>query len=167
MRLVDFGVLHRNEFHGALRGLTRVRKFCQDDAHIFCQMEQIESEISQIIDFIKTIYGKFNFKFSVGLSTRPTQFISSEEILGRLIKSFDDYHINDGECVFYGHKLDFTVTDTINRKYQLGTIQLDFNLPERFDLTFQTEKSTYEHLLIIHRSILGSVERFIALIAIK
>lgn len=171
LRLADFGVLHRNEFHGALRGLTRVRKFCQDDAHIFCRLDQIESEITQVIDFIKTIYSKFNFKFSVGLSTRPSQSIGSEEvwvkaeeILGRLIKTFDEYHVNEGDGAFYGPKLDFTVTDTLGRKHQLGTIQLDFNLPERFDLSFQTEQGMYERPVIIHRAILGSVERFIALV---
>ncbi len=171
LRLADFGVLHRNEFHGALRGLTRVRKFCQDDAHIFCRMDQIEKEIGDVIDFIKLIYTKFNFKFSVGLSTRPAQSIGSdevwnkaEEILNRLIKDFSEYHINEGDGAFYGPKLDFTVTDTLGRKHQLGTIQLDFNLPERFDLTYQNDKSDYERPVIIHRAILGSVERFIALI---
>lgn len=172
IRLADFGVLHRNEVHGALRGLTRVRKFCQDDAHIFCRMDQIEDEILNVIEFIKEIYGKFNFKFSVGLSTKPEKYIGSDEIwtnaeniLNKLIKTFDDYHINEGDGAFYGPKLDFTVLDTIGRKHQLGTIQLDFNLPTRFDLTYQTEhQGKYDRPVIIHRAILGSVERFIALL---
>ncbi len=171
MRLADFGVLHRNEFHGALRGLTRVRKFSQDDAHIFCSMDQIEDEIKGVIDFIKQVYKIFNFKFSVGLSTRPKKYIGSldnwnkaEEILSRLITTFDESTINPGDGAFYGPKLDFTVTDTLGRKHQLGTIQLDFNLPERFNLTYQNDQGELTRPVIIHRAILGSVERFIALL---
>ena len=171
IRLADFGVLHRNEFHGALRGLTRVRKFSQDDAHIFCSMDQIEDEIKGVIDFVKQVYKIFNFKFSVGLSTRPEKYIGSldnwnvaEEILSRLIKTFEESHINPGDGAFYGPKLDFTVTDTLERKHQLGTIQLDFNLPERFNLTYQDSQSALVRPVIIHRAILGSVERFIALL---
>lgn len=171
MRLADFGVLHRNEFHGALRGLTRVRKFSQDDAHIFCSMEQIEDEIKGVIDFIRQVYSIFHFKFSVGLSTRPEKYIGSldnwnraEKILSQLINEFDESHINPGDGAFYGPKLDFTVTDTLGRKHQLGTIQLDFNLPERFDLTYQDASSAQIRPVIIHRAILGSVERFIALL---
>ncbi len=171
MRLADFGVLHRNELSGALRGLTRVRKFSQDDAHIFCTMDQIEDEIKGVIDFIKKIYGIFRFKFSVGLSTRPEKYIGSldnwnkaEEILSRLITTFDESTINPGDGAFYGPKLDFTVTDTLGRKHQLGTIQLDFNLPERFNLTYQDDQGTLTRPVIIHRAILGSVERFIALL---
>ncbi len=171
MRLADFGVLHRNEFHGALRGLTRVRKFSQDDAHIFCSMDQIEDEIKGVIDFIKQVYKIFNFKFSVGLSTRPEKYIGSidnwnkaEEILSRLITTFDESNINPGDGAFYGPKLDFTVTDTLGRKHQLGTIQLDFNLPERFNLTYQDDQGALVRPVIIHRAILGSVERFIALL---
>jgi threonyl-tRNA synthetase len=171
MRLADFGVLHRNEFHGALRGLTRVRKFSQDDAHIFCSMDQIEDEIKGVIDFIKQVYKIFNFKFSVGLSTKPEKYIGSldnwnkaEEILSRLITTFEESNINQGDGAFYGPKLDFTVTDTLGRKHQLGTIQLDFNLPERFNLTYQDDQGELIRPVIIHRAILGSVERFIALL---
>jgi threonyl-tRNA synthetase len=172
LRYADFGVLHRNELSGALRGLTRVRKFSQDDAHIFCRLDQIEQEILNVIDFIKEIYTKFNLKFSVGLSTKPEKYIGSDEIwtqaestLNSLIKTFEHYHINEGDGAFYGPKLDFTVEDTLGRKHQLGTIQLDFNLPERFDLTYQTDvQGKFERPVIIHRAILGSVERFIALL---
>ncbi len=170
IRLADFGVLHRNEVHGALTGLTRVRRFCQDDAHIFCRMSQIEEEIKGVIDFIKYIYDKFEMKFSVGLSTRPEQYIGdlenwnkAEEILKNIISTFDNHHINEGDGAFYGPKLDFTVIDTLNRKHQLATIQLDFNLPERFNLEFKAEEG-YERPVMIHRAILGSIERFIAIL---
>lgn len=170
IRLADFGVLHRNEVHGALTGLTRVRRFCQDDAHIFCRMSQIEEEIKGVIDFIKYIYDKFEMKFSVGLSTRPEQYIGdianwnkAEEILKGIISNFENHHINEGDGAFYGPKLDFTVIDTLNRKHQLATIQLDFNLPERFNLEFKAEEG-YERPVMIHRAILGSIERFIAIL---
>ena len=170
IRLADFGVLHRNEVHGALTGLTRVRRFCQDDAHIFCRISQIEEEIKGVIDFIKYVYDKFEMKFSVGLSTRPEKYIGdleiwnkAESILKDIITVFDDYHINEGDGAFYGPKLDFTVIDTLNRKHQLATIQLDFNLPERFNLKYKSEDS-YERPVMIHRAILGSIERFIAIL---
>lgn len=171
LRLADFGVLHRNEFHGALKGLTRVRKFSQDDAHIFCRMSQIEQEITNTIQFIKFIYDKFNMEFKVGLSTRPEQYIGTielwddcEKILNNLlIKNFDKYEINDGDGSFYGPKMDFKVLDSIGREHQLATIQLDFNLPERFKLEFRSEDG-YEQPVMIHRAILGSIERFIAIL---
>ncbi len=140
-------MLHRNEFHGALKGLTRVRKFSQDDVHIFCRMSQIEKEITDTIKFIKFIYEKFNMGFKVGLSTRPEQYIGTIELWNKcenilnnvLTNNFESYSINDVDGVFYGPKLDFKVVDSINREYQLATIQLNFNLPERFKLEFKSE----------------------------
>ena len=171
LRLADFGVLHRNEFHGALKGLTRVRKFSQDDAHIFCRISQIEKEIADTIKFIKFIYEKFNMKFKVGLSTRPEQYIGTIELWDKcenilnnvLTNNFESYSINDADGAFYGPKLDFKVLDSINREHQLATIQLDFNLPERFKLEFKSEDG-YEQPVMIHRAILGSIERFIAIL---
>jgi len=171
LRLADFGVLHRNEFHGALKGLTRVRKFSQDDAHIFCRMSQIEQEISNTIAFIKFVYGKFNMKFIAGLSTRPEQYLGTVELWDKvegilknvLDKNFEKYDINDGDGAFYGGKIDFKVLDALGREHQLATIQLDFNLPERFKLEFKSEEG-YEQPVMIHRAIFGSIERFIGIL---
>lgn len=171
LRLADFGVLHRNEIHGSLRGLTRVRKFCQDDAHIFCKLDQVEQEIQGVIDFMKKVYKDFELDLTVGLSTRPEKYIGDIEIwdkaelvLKKIIKGFPEYTINEGDGAFYGPKLDFTVKDSLGRSHQLGTIQLDFNLPERFDLTFHDWDDQHTRPVIIHRAILGSVERFIGIL---
>lgn len=171
LRLADFGVLHRNEVHGSLKGLTRVRKFSQDDSHIFCTEEQIKTEILNVVEFIQKVYKDFNMKIQVGLSTRPEKYIgelsvwnNAENILKEIITEFDDYKINEGDGAFYGPKLDFTVFDSFNRPFQLATIQLDFNLPNRFDLTYQNSEGQHVRPIIIHRAILGSIERFIGIL---
>lgn len=171
IRLADFGVLHRNEVHGSLKGLTRVRKFSQDDSHIFCTQDQIKIEILNVVDFIQKVYKDFNMKIQVGLSTRPEKYIGelsvwndAENILKEIIQNFPDNKINEGDGAFYGPKLDFTVFDSFNRAYQLATIQLDFNLPERFDLTYQNSEGQYVRPIIIHRAVLGSIERFIGIL---
>jgi threonyl-tRNA synthetase len=171
LRLADFGVLHRNEIHGSLRGLTRVRKFCQDDAHIFCKIDQVEEEINSVIKFMKLVYKDFELDLTVGLSTRPEQYIGDRElwdraelILKQIISTFPEYTINEGDGAFYGPKLDFTVKDSLGRSHQLGTIQLDFNLPERFDLNFKDLDGQQARPVMIHRAILGSVERFIGIL---
>ena len=173
IRLAEFGILHRNELTGSLTGLTRVRKFIQDDAHIFCTLEQVDNEIKDIIHFIVKIYGLFNFEFSVELSTRPEKYIGdietwnkAENILKSQIKLFNDWKINEGDGAFYGPKIDISIKDSLNRYHQCGTIQLDFNLPERFDLKYYTADQTNktERPIIIHRAILGSIERFIAIL---
>lgn len=170
IRMADFGILHRNEISGALNGLLRVRKFSQDDAHIFCMMSQIEEEINSFFDFLDYVYNKFNLKYKVELSTRPDKFIGeiekwdyAEDILKKCITRYDKWELNEGDGAFYGPKIDFTVIDTLGRKQQCGTIQLDFNLPSegRFNLKYKTEES-YEQPVMIHRAILGSIERFIA-----
>lgn len=170
IRLADFGVLHRNEFTGSLRGLSRVRKFCQDDAHIFCAMSQVENEINNVIDFIQNVYSRFKMTLSVGFSSRPDVYVGSiddwdrsEEILKKIITRFEEHHINDKDGAFYGPKLDFDVQDVLGRKHQLATIQLDFNLPKRFDLRYSSEDG-YEQPVLIHRAIFGSFERFIAIL---
>lgn len=170
IRWADFGVLHRNELSGTLTGLTRVRRFQQDDAHIFCMIDQVGNEIESFLEFLNDIYLKFNFTFEVELSTRPKTFIGSidnwnkaESILEEKIKKFNKWNINEGDGAFYGPKIDVKVKDSLNREHQCGTIQLDFNLPERFDLKYVGEQS-HDRPILIHRAIFGSFERFIAIL---
>jgi threonyl-tRNA synthetase len=171
LRLADFGVLHRNEPHGSLRGLTRVRKFCQDDAHIFCTFEQVEQEIKQVLKFIHKVYGDFNMKIKFGLSTRPDQFIGdidtwnkAEQILKSILKDYPGYEIYEKDGAFYGNKIDCKVTDAFGRDHQLATVQLDFNLPERFELEYKDSSGNDTRPVMIHRAIFGSVERFIGIL---
>lgn len=171
IRWADFGVLHRNELTGALRGLTRVRRFQQDDAHIFCTLEQVGDEIDSFLKFLKDTYTMFGFKFKVELSTRPKDYIgnidvwnNAEEILKNKIKSFPKWEINEGDGAFYGPKIDVMIKDNMKRFHQCGTVQLDFNLPERFDLTYKTTDGKRKRPVLIHRAILGSIERFIAIL---
>ncbi|KAL7751935.1 threonyl-tRNA synthetase [Sorochytrium milnesiophthora] len=176
LRLADFGVLHRNEFSGALTGLTRVRRFQQDDAHIFCTTEQIESEMNGCLDFLEHIYGIFGFEFHLKLSTRPETFLGDLETWNEaesrleqaLNKSKYKWDLNEGDGAFYGPKIDILLRDALKRTHQLGTFQMDFQLPERFDLTYRTneteEGKQYKRPVIIHRAILGSVERCIAIL---
>lgn len=146
LRMADFGVLHRNELSGSLGGLTRVRKFQQDDAHIFCTEEQVMDEITSCLDFLKYVYGVFGFEYSLELSTRPPERVGSEDVWDKAEKALRDaldagkyeYTIGEGEGAFYGPKIDIQVQDCFNRKHQLGTIQLDFNLPERFNLQYRS-----------------------------
>lgn len=171
IRYADFGVLHRNELSGALSGLTRVRRFQQDDAHIFCALDQIDSEISKCLNFLQLVYKHFGFEFSVELSTRPEKFIGeldnwnkAELILKENIKQFKNWKINEGKGAFYGPKIDIEIKDNLKRSHQCGTIQLDFNLPERFDLKYKDDDESFKRPVIIHRAILGSVERFMAIL---
>ncbi len=170
IRWADFGVLHRNELSGALRGLTRVRRFQQDDAHIFCTLDQVGKEIEDFLDFLNTVYIKFGFKFGVELSTRPEKYIGelenwdkAESILKEKIQKFKGWVINEGDGAFYGPKIDVKIKDSLKREHQCGTIQLDFNLPERFDLKYNGEEGQ-ERPVLIHRAIFGSFERFIAIL---
>lgn len=173
LRLADFGVLHRNEASGALTGLTRVRRFQQDDAHIFCTEEQVESEIDGCLDFLKYVYGIFGFEFSLVLSTCPDDYIGGLDTWNRaeaqLQKSLDksgfQWELNPGDGAFYGPKIDITIKDALGRNQQCATIQLDFNLPERFDLSYQKSDMSTSRPVMIHRAILGSVERMIAILA--
>ena len=150
IRFADFGVLHRNEASGALSGLTRVRKFHQDDAHIFCTEEQIQNEIKGQLELITYVYDLFGFQFSLELSTRPEKYLgnkelwdSAEEALSKALDNFGrDWKLNEGDGAFYGPKIDIKVLDCYKRKHQLGTIQLDFNLPIRFNLQYKDHDST-------------------------
>jgi threonyl-tRNA synthetase len=173
LRIADFAPLHRNELKGVLAGLTRVRKFSQDDSHIFTTEEKLEEEMNNLIDFFKFVYEKtFHFKYEVGLGTRPKEKLGSEELWNKaesvlssvLEKNKIAFKINKGDGAFYGPKIDFRVKDSLNREWQLATIQLDFNLPERFDLTYEGSDGKKHRPIMIHRAILGSLERFIGIL---
>lgn len=169
LRFADFGRLHRNERSGALAGLTRVRTFCQDDAHVFIDKKEIQQEISKLLNMFDICYDHFGFKnIKIGLSTRPEKKVGSDEIWdmaetalkAALDNSSHDYHINEGDGAFYGPKIDVQISDAIGRYFQLGTVQLDFTLPERFDLKFKTKDGNEERPVVLHRALLGSLERF-------
>uniref|UniRef100_A0A668TFZ3 threonine--tRNA ligase n=1 Tax=Oreochromis aureus TaxID=47969 RepID=A0A668TFZ3_OREAU len=173
LRMADFGVLHRNELSGALTGLTRVRRFQQDDAHIFCSMDQIESEIKGCLDFLRTVYDVFGFTFKLNLSTRPEKFLGDPEVWDQAEKQLENslnefgekWVLNPGDGAFYGPKIDIQIKDAIGRYHQCATIQLDFQLPIRFNLTFVShDGDDKKRPVIIHRAILGSVERMIAIL---
>ncbi|KAK9886632.1 hypothetical protein WA026_017555 [Henosepilachna vigintioctopunctata] len=172
LRFADFGVLHRNELSGALTGLTRVRRFQQDDAHIFCTPEQIGEEMKGALDFLKHVYSIFGFSFNLVLSTRPEKFLGDINMWDQAEKALSDsldafgspWTINPGDGAFYGPKIDITVTDALKRQHQCATIQLDFQLPIRFNLSYVSETCEAKRPVIIHRAILGSVERMIAIL---
>ncbi|GAA5828434.1 hypothetical protein JCM11251_006248 [Rhodosporidiobolus azoricus] len=179
IRMADFGVLHRNEASGALTGLTRVRRFQQDDAHHFCMPEQIEEEMDVCFEFLNEIYGTFGFTFDLKLSTRPEKFLGKietwDEAEKMLSKSLDKFVpgkwvVDEGDGAFYGPKIDITIQDALKRKHQCATIQLDFQLPQRFELSYRSAEggdASGDKLVrpvMIHRAILGSVERFTAIL---
>ncbi len=169
----EFGLVHRHEKAGVLHGLFRVRQFTQDDAHIFCQPDQVEQQISDVIEFVFKIYKTFGFSdFKIELSTKPKEFIgdietwdTSEKILENVLKNREiDFVINHGEGAFYGPKIDFHILDSLNRNWQCGTVQLDFSMPERFDLEYISASGEKKRPVMIHRALLGSMERFIGII---
>ncbi|KAI0037080.1 tars protein [Vararia minispora EC-137] len=177
IRMAEFGIIHRNEASGALSGLTRVRRFVQDDTHVFCMPSQIEEEISSLFDFMQNTYGMFGFEFSLELSTRPENFLGDiatwDAAEAQLSKALDKqypgkWELNPGDGAFYGPKIDITIRDALRRSFQCATIQLDFQLPERFNLKYRSsDESNTDKVnrpVIIHRAILGSLERFIAII---
>ena len=172
LRMGELGLVHRHEASGALNGLFRVRNFTQDDAHIFMTEEQIESEIIRLINFIDRIYSIFNLSYTIELSTRPEKYIGSIEVWDKSEKTLleackktgKDCKINPGDGAFYGPKLDFHVKDSLGRVWQCGTIQLDMNLPERFDLTYVDSDGSKKRPIMLHRVIFGSIERFIGII---
>ncbi|XP_028661375.1 threonine--tRNA ligase 1, cytoplasmic [Erpetoichthys calabaricus] len=173
LRMADFGVLHRNELSGALTGLTRVRRFQQDDAHIFCAMDQIEDEIKGCLDFLRTVYDIFDFSFKLNLSTRPEKFLGDIEVWNQAEKQLENslnefgekWVLNPGDGAFYGPKIDIQIKDAIGRYHQCATIQLDFQLPIRFNLAYVSpDGNDKTRPVIIHRAILGSVERMIAIL---
>jgi len=172
LRLFEFGTVHRHEKSGVLHGLLRVREFTQDDAHIFCRPDQIEEEVIKVLDFVDSIMRKFGFEYEMEISTRPEKSIGSDEIWEKatnalksaLNKLGRNYGIDEGGGAFYGPKIDIKITDAIGRKWQCGTIQVDFNLPERFDISYVDENNERKRPVMIHRAIIGSFERFIAIL---
>ncbi|MBX3175287.1 MAG: threonine--tRNA ligase [Gemmatimonadaceae bacterium] len=171
-RYVTFDVLHRNELSGALSGLTRVRQFAQDDCHVYLREDQIAEEVQFLLDFILGHYETFGLTARLKFATRPEQRIGSDELWDRaeaglkaaLEKSGRPYELKEGDGAFYGPKIDFDVTDSIGRAWQLGTIQLDYNAPERFDLSYTGEDNAAHRPVVIHRAVCGSFERFIAIL---
>ncbi len=172
IRMAEFGQVHRHEFSGALNGLLRVRTFCQDDAHIFVRHDQIQSEIQQVIHLIDEVYQTFGFDYSVELSTRPEQSLGSDEIWNDSEEALKtvlgdlaiNYQLNEGDGAFYGPKIDFHIKDALGRSHQCGTIQLDFQMPEKFDLTYIDENNEKVRPVVIHRAIFGSIDRFFGIL---
>ena len=173
LRLAEFGSCHRNEPSGTLHGLMRVRNFVQDDAHIFCTEGQILSEVSDFIDLLFEVYKDFGFDdVLVKFSTRPEQRVGDDEVWDRAEKSLEDalnhkgldWELQPGEGAFYGPKIEFSLRDCLNRVWQLGTIQLDFSMPGRLDATYIAEDNSKQVPVMLHRAILGSLERFIGIL---
>ena len=172
MRVAELGLVHRHELSGALHGLMRVRCFTQDDAHIFMMPSQIEQEILGVMKLIDKFYSIFGFKYHIELSTRPEESLGTDEqwelATNGLKKALDssgkNYKINEGDGAFYGPKIDFHLEDCLGRTWQCGTIQLDFQMPERFDLTYVGEDGEKHRPVMIHRVVLGSIERFIGIL---
>jgi threonyl-tRNA synthetase len=172
MRFVTFDVLHRNELSGALSGLTRVRQFAQDDCHVYLREDQIASEVKFLMDFILGHYKAFGLEASLKFATRPEQRIGDDAMWDRAESALRSaleatglpYTVNEGDGAFYGPKIDFDVTDSLGRGWQLGTIQLDYAAPERFDLNYVGEDNADHRPVVIHRAVCGSLERFIAIL---
>ncbi|WP_144511497.1 threonine--tRNA ligase [Bacillus thuringiensis] len=172
IRMCEFGQVHRHEFSGALNGLLRVRTFCQDDAHLFVTPEQIEDEIKSVMAQIDYVYKTFGFEYEVELSTRPEDSMGDDKLweqaeaaLENVLHSLNyKYRLNEGDGAFYGPKIDFHIKDALNRSHQCGTIQLDFQMPEKFDLNYIDEKNEKKRPVVIHRAVLGSLDRFLAIL---
>jgi threonyl-tRNA synthetase len=173
LRMAEFGMVHRHEASGVMHGLFRVRQFTQDDAHIYCMPAQIEAEIIGVINLIFETYRSFGFEdFDVELSTMPESHIGSDEIWETATNALKaalqhkqiPFKINEGDGAFYGPKIDFHIKDCLKRSWQLGTIQLDFSMPQRFELTYMAEDNTEKTPVMIHRAVLGSMERFMGIL---
>ncbi len=172
IRAGEFGLVHRHELSGALSGLFRVRCFTQDDAHVFCTRDQIKDEINELIDFIDEVYQIFGFEYHIELSTRPEKAEGNDDLwelaentlLNVLKESGKPYELNPGDGAFYGPKLDFHLKDAIGRTWQCGTIQLDFQMPEKFDLTYEGADGKKHRPVMLHRVIYGSFERFLGIL---
>ncbi len=172
LRVGELGIVHRQELSGVLGGLFRVIQFTQDDAHVFCTEKQLETEIIRVMDLVELFYSKFDFSYSVELSTRPEKRIGSEKMWDKaenvlkkvLKKKKTKYKINEGEGVFYGPKIDYHIKDSLGRTWQCGTIQVDFSMPERFNLEYTDKDNKKKRPIMIHRAIYGSLERFLGIL---
>ena len=173
LRLAEFGSCHRNELSGVLHGIMRVRGFTQDDAHIFCTEEQVQAEVSEFIDLLHRVYADFGFhEVLVKLSTRPVQRVGSDEVWDKaeaaLQLALDSkglaFDLQPGEGAFYGPKIEFSLKDCLNRVWQCGTIQVDFSMPERLGAAYVAESGAKQTPVMLHRAILGSMERFIGIL---
>jgi len=172
LKYFEFGTVHRHEQSGVLHGLLRVREFTQDDAHIFCTEAQIKDEIVSIMEFVESLMKTLEFDYTIMLSTKPEKAIGSDEFWEKATEAIKEalefqqleYGVDEGGGAFYGPKIDIKVTDAIGRKWQCGTIQVDLNLPERFELAYIDENNEKKRPVMIHRAILGSFERFIAIL---
>jgi len=171
-RIAEMGIVHRHELSGTLHGLMRVRSFTQDDAHIFMLPEQVEAEVAGVIDLMDLFYTVFGFDYRVELSTRPEKAMGALEMWDKATNILEDvlrnkgvdYRINEGDGAFYGPKIDFHLQDCLGRSWQCGTIQLDFQMPEKFDLTYVGEDGEKHQPVVIHRVVYGSMERLMALL---
>jgi len=172
LKFYEYGVVHRHEMSGALHGLFRVREFTQDDAHIFCTPAQIKEVVLDIVEFVDSVMKLFGFKYKMFVSTKPDKAIGEDEVWDISTQSLKDalnennlpFEIDEGGGAFYGPKIDVKITDAIGREWQCGTIQVDFNLPQRFEVTYIDEDNTKKQPVMIHRAILGSFERFIGVL---
>lgn len=172
IRLSEFGQVHRHESSGALNGMMRVRTFCQDDAHLFVRPDQIEEEINRVIMLIDHVYQVFGFEYKIELSTRPEDSMGSEELWNQAEQSLQNvldnrgiqYTVNEGDGAFYGPKIDFHILDALKRSWQCGTIQLDFQMPEKFELSYIGEDNQKHRPVVIHRAVYGSIDRFIGIL---
>jgi threonyl-tRNA synthetase len=172
LRYYEYGVVHRHEKSGVLHGLFRVREFTQDDAHIFCEPEQIAEEVLEVVEFVDSVMKLFEFEYTMEISTKPEKAIGEDAVWEVATQGLKDalngnnlpYTIDEGGGAFYGPKIDIKITDAIGRKWQCGTIQVDFNLPERFEVEYVAEDNTRKQPVMIHRAILGSFERFIGIL---
>lgn len=172
IRIAEFGQVHRHELSGALNGMFRVRTFCQDDAHLFVRPDQIEEEIAKVLELIEHIYSIFGFEYRMELSTRPENSMGSEELweqaenaLARVLEQRGvKYTVNVGDGAFYGPKIDFHILDSLKRSWQCATVQLDFQMPEKFDLTYIGEDNERHRPVVIHRAVFGSIDRFIGVL---
>ncbi len=172
LKYFEYGVVHRHEKSGVLHGLLRVREFTQDDAHIFCTPEQIKDEVLEVVEFVDAVMKKFDFDYTMEVSTKPEKAIGEDAVWELATQGLKDaltdnnlpFKIDEGGGAFYGPKIDVKITDALGRKWQCGTIQVDFNLPQRFDVEYVAEDNTRKQPVMIHRAILGSFERFIAIL---
>jgi len=172
LRVAELGEVHRQELSGVLGGLFRVIQFTQDDAHIYCTEKQLEQEIINIINLIDKFYRIFGFEYHLELSTRPEKRIGDDKLWDKAEKTLEDvlknkkikYKLNKGDGAFYGPKIDFHIKDSLGRTWQCATIQLDFAMPERFDLTYKNEKNEIQRPVMLHRTVYGSLERFVGVL---